>query len=132
MTLTRSLARTGVVSRPKIIANTAKQNSPVFFIINLLWVIILPTQASVVRPTLLYISRMLKKVFTCHPERSEGSHVFEKARFFAAFRMTIKVKRFMTHYTSLSVRRELRILDRRLLTWSPARLGGVVQDQPPV
>jgi len=22
---------------------------------------------------------MLKKVFTCHPERSEGSHVFEKA-----------------------------------------------------
>src|SRR3989338_7343502 len=100
MTLTRSLARTGVVSRPKIIANTAKQNSPVFFIINLLWVIILPTQASVVRPTLLYISRMLKKVFTCHPERSEGSHVFEKARFFASLRMTIKVKRFMTHYTS--------------------------------
>jgi hypothetical protein len=42
---------------------------------------------------------MLKKVFTCHPERSEGSHVFEKARFFAALRMTIKVKRFMTHYT---------------------------------
>jgi hypothetical protein len=56
-------------------------------------------QPSVVRPTLLYISRMLKKVFTCHPERSEGSHVFEKARFFAALRMTIKVKRFMTHYT---------------------------------
>jgi hypothetical protein len=45
---------------------------------------------------------MLKKVFTCHPERSEGSHVFEKARFFAALRMTIKVKRFMTHYTNVS------------------------------
>jgi len=58
------------------------------------------SSVSVVRPTLLYISRMLKKVFTCHPERSEGSHVFEKARFFAALRMTIKVKRFMTHYTS--------------------------------
>ena len=42
-----------------------------------------------------------QKVFTCHPERSEGSHVFEKARFFAALRMTIKVKRFMTHYTRL-------------------------------
>src|SRR3990172_2700982 len=56
--------------------------------------------ASVVRPTLLYISRMLKRFFTCHPERSEGSHVFEKARFFASLRMTIKVKRFMTHYTS--------------------------------
>ena len=59
-----------------------------------------PGSTSVVRPTLLYISRMLKKVFTCHPERSEGSHVFEKARSFAALRMTIKVKRFMTHHTS--------------------------------
>ncbi len=45
---------------------------------------------------------MLKRVFTCHPERSEGSHVFEKARFFAALRMTIKVKRFMTHYSNCS------------------------------
>ena len=44
------------------------------------------------RPTLLYINKMLKEVFTCHPERSEGSHVFDKERFFASLRMTIKVK----------------------------------------
>jgi hypothetical protein len=54
------------------------------------------------RPTLLYIGRMLKRFFTCHPERSEGSHVFEKAGFFAALRMTLKVKKFMTHYTSIA------------------------------
>jgi hypothetical protein len=54
------------------------------------------------RPTLLYIGRMLKRFFTCHPERSEGSHVFEKAGFFAALRITLKVKRFMTHYTSIA------------------------------
>jgi hypothetical protein len=59
---------------------------------------------SVVRPTLLYINKMLKEGFTCHPERSEGSHAFEKARFFASLRMTIKVKRFMTHHTSLEYR----------------------------
>ena len=54
-----------------------------------------------VRPTLLYINKMLKEVFTCHPERSEGSHVFEKERFFASLRMTVEVKRVMTHYTSV-------------------------------
>jgi hypothetical protein len=50
---------------------------------------------------------MLKEVFTCHPERSEGSHVFEKERFFASLRMTIKVKRFMTHYTRESYKEPL-------------------------
>ena len=53
-----------------------------------------------VRPTLLYINKMLKEVFSVTLERSEGSHVFEKDRFFASLRMTVKVKRFMTHYTS--------------------------------
>ena len=50
---------------------------------------------SVVHSMLLYISTPLKKGgFTCLPERSE------KARFFASLRMTIKVKRFLTEYTS--------------------------------
>jgi hypothetical protein len=45
---------------------------------------------------------MLKEGFACHPdERSEGSHAYEKARFFASIRMTIKVKKFMTHPTRI-------------------------------
>ena len=70
------------------------------------------------RPMLLYINKMLKEVFTCHPERSEGSHVFDKERFFASLRMTIKVKRFITHYT----RRVLKNPDCRLLK-KPQRRG---------
>ncbi len=53
---------------------------------------------------------VLRRFSTCQPERSERSHAFEKVRFFAEFilrlaeglRMTIKVKRFMARYTSMT------------------------------
>jgi hypothetical protein len=51
--------------------------------------------------------RNIYEVFRCHPERSEGSDVFEKTRFFASLRLTIKVKRFMTHHTSVAILSEV-------------------------
>jgi hypothetical protein len=36
---------------------------------------------------------LLQNRFFCHPERSEGSQLFENARFFASLRMTSVVKR---------------------------------------
>jgi hypothetical protein len=36
----------------------------------------------------LHRIRLLKNILACHPERSEGSQVVGKARFFALLRMT--------------------------------------------
>ena len=48
--------------------------------------------------TLLYIKNAEKR--SLHVTLSERSDGFEKTRFFASLRITIKVERFMTHCTS--------------------------------
>jgi hypothetical protein len=75
----------------------------------------------------------LQKWFICHPERSEGSQIYENTRFFAALRMTFKGKPyFATGYNYRQVNPNHRkptmtisASSRRLLPWLVAILLSV-------
>ena len=105
----------GVLRESHVIGfNTCAQSS--FRQFKKIMVLLCPP-ASMVRPTLRCISKMPQKEvlrITVNPstvvmlnevkhlraDAMMGSQLFERARFFALLRMTIKVKRFVTRYAT--------------------------------